>query len=387
MNVLKRSFLLIIISILFTAVMVACGGDEGSEEASTTNTDENDVTEETNEPSEEEEGESDSDSESEAETMDPVTLSLADFAPAPHPIQREIFPEWAAAIEEATDGLVTIEMYPGGSLLGSGDIYPGVESGLADIGHDVSGYNPGRLPVLNSLYSGGLEYRNSAVSSHVAKDVVEQLNPEELQDTEIMFIYGIAPGLLMTSEPVRSLEDLEGMQIRASGTNVATLEALGATPVAMPVTEAYESMSRGIVDGSLLPADTLRSFNLAEVTNYVTHSSLIYTTINYVTMNKDVWDSFPSHIQEAIREVNEQAFEHSIEVFTREVEDSLQYAIDEHGVEEIFLTEEEEARWLDRLVDMIDLRIEELNDAGLDGEDIMNQLVELTKKYNEELGE
>lgn len=369
----KKSFFFWFIGLVLAVVLVACSGNGGSEGAST---EENDS------------GSADTAGEGTAEeTFEPVTLSLADFAPAPHPIQKEIFPKWAAAIEEATDGLVKIEMYPGGALLGSEDIYPGVASGLADIGHDVSGYNPGRLPVLNSLYTGGLEFKNTAVSSYVAKDVVEQLKPAELDDTEIMFIYGIAPGLLMTQKPVRSLEDLEGMQIRASGTNVATLEALGAIPVAMPVSEAYESMSRGIVDGSLLPADTLRSFKLAEVTKYVTHSSLIYTTINYVTMNKDVWDSFPSHIQEAIRKANEDAFEHSVEVFSKEVEDSLKYAVEEFGVEEIFLTEEEEARWHERLVSLIDKRVEELNAAGLDGQMIMDKLVELTEKYNQEFGD
>src|SRR5690625_362614 len=325
----KNSFFLFLILVVSAILVVGCGGSDGEEASSTDKEAEAEETEET-EATETEE----------TETMEPVTLSLADFAPDQHPVQRELFPDWAAAIEEATDGLVTIDIYAGGTLLASGDIYPGVESGIADIGHDVSGYNAGRLPVLNSMYLGGVEYQNASVSSYVARDLVEELDPEELHDTELMFIYGISPGLLMTKEPVENLEDLKGMQIRASGTNVETLEALGGTPVAMPVSDAYESMSRGVIDGSLLPADTLRAFNLAEVTDYVTHSSLIYNTVHYVTMNKDVWDSFPEHIQEAIREVNEQAFEQAVELFTNEVEDSLQYAIDEHGVEEIFLDEE-----------------------------------------------
>src|SRR5699024_1014824 len=244
----KNYFFLILILIVSAFVAVGCGDKE---EASSTDI----------ETQAEETGETETETE---ETMDPVTLSLADFAPTQHPVQQQLFPDWASAIEEATDGLVTIDMYPGGSLLDSGDIYPGVESGIADIGDDVSGYNSGRLPILNSMYLGGVEYQNVAVSSHVARDLVEELNPDELQDTELMFIYGISPGLIMTKEPVESLEDLKGMQIRASGTNVETLEALGATPVAMPVSEAYEGMSRGVIDGSLLPADTLRAFNLAE---------------------------------------------------------------------------------------------------------------------------
>ncbi|ARK29885.1 TRAP transporter substrate-binding protein [Halalkalibacter krulwichiae] len=363
MQVKNKSFFIVFLMIGFAFIMAGCGG-QSSENTSAT-TDDNEA----------------------IETMDPVTLSFADFFPAPHPAQEQLFSGWAEAIEEATDGLVKVDLYPAGSLLGSGDIYPGVESGIADIGHDVSGYNAGRLPILNAMYLGGVEYQNVAVSSYVARDLVAELNPEELQDTELMFIYGIAPGLLMTNKPVESLEDLKGMQIRASGTNVETLEMLGATPVAMPVSEAYEAMSRGVVDGSLLPPDTLQGFNLAEVTNYVTHSSLIYNTVHYVTMNKDVWNSFPPHIQEAIQEVNEQTFEEAVDLFTSLVDGGLQYAIEEHGVEEIHLSEEEEERWKEALSPLIERHVEELDSAGLNGQEIMDKIVELTEKYNAELGE
>lgn len=367
----KELFFLFLMTIVSVFILAACGGnteqtssDEGESETENT---------ETNEEAE--------------ETMEPVTLTLADFAPPMHPIQAKLFPEWADAINEATDGLVTIDLYPGGSLLASGDIYPGVVSGIADIGHDVSGYNAGRLPVLNAMYLGGIEYKNTAVSSYVARDLVKELDPEELHDTELMFIYGIAPGLIMSLDPVESLEDLKGMQIRASGTNVETLEALGASPVAMPVSETYEALSRGVVDGSLLPADTLESFKLAEVVNYVTHSSLIYNTVHYVVMNKDVWDSFPSHIQEAIREVNDEFFEKAVEMYTEEVERGLKYAVEEHGVEEIHLSEEETERWREALKPLIDNHIEYLNNEGLNGQEIMDKILELTEKYNKEFGD
>ncbi|KHF38521.1 TRAP transporter substrate-binding protein [Halalkalibacter okhensis] len=366
----KNYFVLMFISLMCAIVVVGCGG-QTNESASTT--DEEDATSNENNEA--------------VETMEPVTLTLADFAPATHPIQAKLFPEWIKAIEEATDGLVTIELYPGGSLLGSGDVYSGVADGIADIGHDVSGLYPGRLPVLNAMYLGGIKYESSAVSSYVARDLVAELQPEELQDTELMFIYGISPGVLMTTEPIESLEDLRGKQIRASGTNVATLEKLGATPVAMPVTETYEALSRGVVDGSLLPADTLQSFNLAEVTNYVTHSNLMYNTVHFVTMNKDKWNSLPTHIQEAIREVNEETFKDAAQLFTEVVDSGLQYAIDEHGVEEIHLSEEETKRWEETLLPLIESHVEELNNAGLNGQEIMDKIAELSEKYNAEFGD
>lgn len=366
MKLKKKYVYLLLVLIVSSLVLIACG-EQSSKQGNSTDGESNEAEVST--------------------TMDPVTLSFADFFPATHPAQEQLFTDWANKIEEATDGLVTIDMYPGESLLSGGDIYPGIESGIADIGHDVSGYNAGRLPVLNSMYLGGIQYQNVAVSSHVARDLVEELEPEELKDTELMFLYGISPGLIMTNEPVETLEDLKGMQIRASGTNVDTLEMLGATPVAMTISEAYEGMSRGVVDGILLPPDTLQGFNLAEVTDYITHSNLIYNTVHYVTMNKEVWDSFPAEIQEAIQEVNDQAFEEAIDLFTKLVDAGLDYAIDEHGVEEVYLSAEEEERWIEKLSPLIDEHVEELNSQGLDGQEIMDKIVELSEKYNNEFGD
>lgn len=359
----KKKVLILFIFIVSALLLIACGGD-GDESAST---DESATKEEV--------------------TMDPITLSFADFAPTSHPFQAELVPEWAKAIEDATDGLVKIDIYAGESLLASGDIYPGIESGIADIGHDVSGYNPGALPVLNSMYLGGVKYQNVSVSSYVARDLVAELEPEELQNTELMFIYGISPGIIMTNKPVETLEDLKGMQIRASGTNVDTLEALGATPVSMTITEAYEGITRGVVDGFLLPPDTLQSFNLAEVVDYVTEVDFIYNTVHYVTMNKEKWDSLPVDIQEKIREVNEEYFEKTVQMYTDVIDSAYEYAINEHGVEKLSLSEEEEKRWIELTDPLIESHIEELNSNGLDGEEIMGKIVELSEKYNEEFGD
>lgn len=360
--------ILILLLLFVSAVLIAGCGASDDEEAG--------VADDGNEVSDDKAGES----------MDPITLSFADFAPSSHPFQEQLVPEWAEMIEEATDGLVKIDVYAGESLLGSGDIYPGVESGIADIGHDVSGYNPGRLPVINSMYLGGIEYQNVAVSSHVAKDLIEELQPDELQDTELMFIYGIAPGLIMTNEPVETLEDLKGMQIRASGTNVETLEALGATPVSMTITEAYEGLSRGVVDGFLLPPDTLQSFNLAEIVDYVTEVDFIYNTVHYITMNKDVWDSLPGDIQEKIHEVNEEIFLKTVDLYTDVIDSAYDYGMNEHGVEKLELSEEESERWKELVEPLVDAHVKELNDQGLDGQVVMDKIKELSSKYNEEFG-
>ena len=77
-------------------------------------------------------------------------------------------------------------------------------------------------------------------------------------------------GDLFTKVPVQTLEDLQNLGIRATGLSAKTLQVLGANPVAMPQSEAYESLSKGVVQGNLAPLEVLEGWRQAEVTDYVT---------------------------------------------------------------------------------------------------------------------
>jgi TRAP-type C4-dicarboxylate transport system substrate-binding protein len=319
-----------------------------------------------------------------AAEMKPVTLKFADFFPPTHPASVQMMQAWGKKVEEATNGLVKVDYYPAGTLLKNGGIYEGVASGVADVGHDVSGYNAGRLPVLNAMYLGGVEYKNAKVSGAVARDLVKELQPKELQDTQLMFIYGIAPGVLMTTKPVRTVEDLKGLQIRASGTNVDTLKLLGATPVGITIAETYDSMSKGVVDGALLPAETLKGFKLGDVTKYVTETSLLYNTVHYCTMNKDVWNSFPKDIQDKINKVNEEISSVSGDLFDKINEEGLKFAVEEKGVEVIKLSDAENAKWQEKLKPLNAGYIKVMNEKGVNGQEVMDKIIELTEKYNKE---
>ena len=324
------------------------------------------------------------------ETMKPVTLKFADFIPPGHPINVNMTALWAKRVGEVTNGLVKVDVYPAGTLLKSGDIYEGVASGVADVGHDVSGYNIGRLPVFNAMYVGGIQFKGAKASSYVARDLMKDLKPKELEDTHLLYTYGIAPGVLMTIKPVKTLEDLKGMQIRASGANVDTLKALGAVPVGLTIAETYDSMSKGVVDGALLPAETLRAFKLGEVTKYVTSGvDMLYNTVHYATMNKKVWDSFPKDIQDAIEKVNEEIFANASTMWDGkdgakgENQLGLDFAVTK-GNQLITLSAEESARWNEKLKPLQGQYAEVLNKKNIDGKAVMGKISELTKKYNSE---
>lgn len=312
-----------------------------------------------------------------------IELKLAHFWPSAHQIETEFVLNWAKAIEEATNGRVKITSYPGETLLKAAEIYDGVVTGIADIGISCYAYTRGRFPVMEVFELPGITYKNSKVSSRTAWEGAKKLNPAELQDTKHLMIFSTGPGVLMTKSPVQKLSDLEGMEIRATGISAETLKLLGATPVAMPQSEAYEALSKGVVKGNLAPLETLKGWKFAEVVDYVTDAPFLYNTLFFMVMNQSKWDSLPADVQQAIEEASAKYYEEAGMGFFDPInEEGKQFAL-EHNIEFLTLSEEEKARWLERLQPILDDYVARMQEKNLPGEEIVNTAKELSEQFNE----
>ncbi|HBX24489.1 MAG TPA: ABC transporter substrate-binding protein [Desulfotomaculum sp.] len=312
-----------------------------------------------------------------------VELKLAHFFPATHPAETDLVQPWAKAIEEATDGQVIITSYPGSTLLKPEATYDGVVNGIADIGLSCYAYTRGRFPVLEVFELPGITYKNSKVASKVAWEGIKQLNPEEIQDTKLMMVLTTGPGDLFTKQPVKNLADLKGMTIRATGLSAQTLEVLGATPVAMAQSEAYEALSKGVVRGNLGPQEVLKGWKNAEVTDYITITPFLYNTVFFITMNMDQWNSLSPEVQQAIEEVNEKYFEEvAMGLWDMQNEEALQWAVDETGIEVINLPEEEATRWIELVQPIQDEFVTKMNEKGINGQETLDLVKTLADQYN-----
>ena len=312
-------------------------------------------------------------------------LKLAHFFPSTHPVEKELIQPWAQAINEATDGQVKIESYPQQTLANADTIYEGVVSGIADIGLSCFSYTRGQFPVLEVFELPGITINNSKVGSMVAWEGIKELNPAEVQDTQLMMVLTTGPGDLFTKVPVRNLEDLQGLEVRATGLSAKTLQALGATPVAMPQSEAYEALSKGIVKGNLSPIEVLQGWRHAEVTSHLTLTPFLYNTLFFITMNQDKWNALSPDIQETILEVNEKYFEEvAIGLWDKQNEAALKWAVEDQGMEVITLPQEEVDRWITLVQPIQEEYVASMNSLGLNGQEILDTVMELADKYNQE---
>ncbi|UWG96869.1 TRAP transporter substrate-binding protein [Dehalobacter sp. DCM] len=316
---------------------------------------------------------------------EPVELKLAHFFPATHPVENDLIKPWAKAVEEATEGRVKITSYPGQTLLQADGVYEGVVSGVADLGTSCFSYTRGSFPVLEVFELPGITYLNSKAASKVAWEGIKQLNPEEVQDTKLLMVFTTGPGDIYSKVPVRSLADLKGLEIRATGLSAATLEALGATPVAMAQSEAYEALSKGVVKANMGPIEVLEGWRQAEVTDYLTETPFLYNTLFFITMNLDKWNSLSAKDQQAIEDVSNKFFEEvAMSLWDKQNESALKFAVEENGMEVIKLTQAEQEKWIGLVQPIQDQYVAKMNEQGQSGQEILDMVKRLADQYNEE---
>lgn len=312
-----------------------------------------------------------------------VELKLAHFWPSTHPAETELVQPWAKAIKQATNGEVKITSYPGQTLLPADAIYNGVKTGSADIGISCFSYTRGQFPVSEVFELPGITYNNSKVASRVAWEGIQEFNPKEVQDTKLLMVLTTGPGDLYTKKPIRKLEDLKGMEIRATGLSAKTLECLGATPIAMPQSDAYDALSKGMVKGNLGPIEVLQGWKQAEVTRYITRSPFLYNTLFFVTMNQEKWDSLSPENQKVIEEVTAKFFDNvAAGLWDKQNQDALNGAIKENKMEIITLPPAETERWIELVEPIQADYVARMNKLGVDGQKTLDRVKKLADEYN-----
>jgi len=320
-------------------------------------------------------------------------LNFATFWPSEDFQVEEGHRAWAREIKERVEAetphTIDFAWHPGGLLLGPTEIYEGVADGAADLGSTCPSYTPGIFPVTSAFELPGLENDNALVSSMVIQEAFDtfDLVHQEYEDVKIMHFWATGPGDILSGRPVRSLEDIRGMEIRVAGGSVPVMEALGATPVTLPMSESYVALDTGIAQGILAPTDVLRGFMLAEVTGYITKTPYLYNIIFMKVMNWDTWNSFPPEVQQIFEEVNERyVYEYGV-LRTLYTLSGQEYAVDTYGHEVINLPPDEEARWLEAIDPVPQRWIDDANAKGLPGEEIMMKAREIDTKYSQQYGD
>ena len=311
-----------------------------------------------------------------------TTLSYANFPPAStFPcIQME---RWKEEVEKRTNGKIKVETYPGSTLLGAKNMFDGVQQGQADIGCLCMSYQPGVFP-LTTVLELPLNFTSSAVASMVLYDLFEKYQPQAFKGVKVLAMFTTAPSNIMSTVPVRSLADMKGLELRASGGASQVLELLGAVPVSMPMSETPEALQKGLVKGLLSSLEVLMDFNYAESCRYETITN--FQTYPFaVVMNLDSWNALDDETKKVFDDLRREQSLWTGKYMDDHVTESLEWSKEKYNIEIIELSEDEQEQALSTLEVMIDGWKEKASDAGVDVGAVLEDTKTLKAKYEEEL--
>ncbi len=230
-------------------------------------------------------------------------LRLSTFVPPVHVIYREILTPWAAEVAQATNGEVKVTLYPSMQLGGKPpELFRQVKEGVVDLVFTLPGYTSPAFPRTQMIELPGLK-PDGVAATNMMWDLLDPYLLPEYEGTQVIALWGAEDaGLISRAKPIRSLDDLKGMRMRApSAAQARQLEVMGAVPVAMPITEVYQSLERGVIDGAMLPASTITDFRLGEVGRAWTIAGPLFGRSSFlVAMNKKKYDALSPAARAAI---------------------------------------------------------------------------------------
>jgi TRAP-type C4-dicarboxylate transport system substrate-binding protein len=198
-----------------------------------------------------------------------VLTYASPYSPS-HPFSRADL-AWMKWISERSGGRLVVRPYWSNAVLSSEHSMTEIRHGVVDVGLITPIYARGGAHLIHvqAAYYAGLTTFAQQVALYRCMENADPQFARELEGLVVLAVQGgNLPGIVTRTRPVHSLEDLQGLRLRAPAELLEVLRRFGADPVDMPMGEVYSALAKGVLDGVVAPADTLRSLHFAEVARY-----------------------------------------------------------------------------------------------------------------------
>lgn len=311
------------------------------------------------------------------------TFKLHHLLSAVAPAQKNMLEPWAKAVEENSGGRVKIEIFPAMSLGGRPpELIQQARDGVVDIVWTVNGYTPGLFPRTEVLELPGVYLNDTKAANLALYDMFEEHLRQEYKGVEVMWLHVHAGQAIMTvDKEIRSPADFEGMKMRIpTRTGAWVIETLGGAPLATPVPEVPQALSKKVIDGTLLPWEIIPPLKLQDQINHFIEGhnrTRLGTTSFQVSMNKARWDSLPDDIKKAFKDASGREWWGKVGEVWRAGDDfGISLAV-KAGKNHVTLSEAETQAFLDKLAPVQQRWIDEVNEKGIDGAALVARAKEL----------
>jgi len=306
--------------------------------------------------------------------------------------QSEESPAWRNAmkvlgdeLEANSNGRFQVTHYTGEVLHTIADGFRAVASGITDV---TSAYPVYSANSFHLFHAPGLPLalpRTNVAAARVVDELYPAYFKQEYERMGVVLAFNaVTPGYdILTTKPVRSVEDLRGLKIRSAGSTITQiLEQLGATPVTMTITDTYTAFQQGVVDGIALSTADMAAYRLHEVGRYNYRIGIVRVPIPYA-VNKAFYESLDDDLRAVFDKAASNAGYNYSHMYTALTERALE-EMKEHGVEIVEASGDDLAKVQEMTATLWDSFIAANSGRpGPSATDLVSDLRALSEKYAE----
>ena len=282
----------------------------------------------------------------------------------------------AELVSEKTGGEFTINVSYGG-LSKNTENLDGISIGAFEMAQFCAGYHEDKNPTLTAAelpFLGVKNLReevavgNALYATEAAQEDLGRWNAKLLM-TSPMPQYNIVG----TGEPPKSLEDFQGMRVRATGGLGEAFKAVGAVPTSVPSNEAYNAMDAGVVDTVAFAPHAHLSFRTIDQADWWTENLNPGTVNCPIVVNKDAYAALSDAEREALEGSVDEAIDYYIETYGKLME-RWEDVLEEKNIQKVEFSEEELAKFRDATQGIQDEWIAKMDAQGIPGQELLTTI-------------
>lgn len=236
----------------------------------------------------------------EAAEHKPIVLKGVAYG-GPNYAQRLVFEKAMKIIEEKSNKAITFQYFPGTQLFKATETFEAVRKNVIQLAVTDAQYEMDRTGIIGDVATAPFSWDAKLWHAHWRDPGSYYDFAEPIWNKNNMH-YLAAPRVvaeLHTKKPIHKLEDFKGKLVRASGSMLEVLKMLGAEPTFIPLSEVYEAIERGVIDGSCTSISDYVGSKRYEVAKFLTVSGLYNGKMDHA-MNLEVYRSMPKEWQKII---------------------------------------------------------------------------------------
>ncbi len=309
-----------------------------------------------------------------------IKLKFASYMPPMHKVAITIEEAWCKEVEKRTNGRVKVVYFPGGTLVPAVQAYEAVVKDIADIALAAPSWTAGRFPMAEVLAL-PLGFKTAVQSTGLANAWYKKFKPKEFEDTKMLWLSAMGPGVFLTKKPTPSIEGLKGLKIRAGGNEAKIVAAMGAVPVSVPMSDVYEGLQRGLLDGILFYPEALKGWKYGDnIRGLQDNPSINYAGLTVFVMNKNKWNSLPRDIQKIIDGIDDEwAVKHG-ELWLKLDNEGREFGISK-GMKIVNISGEEARKSVEKVKPLFKAYVDDMKAKGLPGEESVKFCIDYLKAH------